>query len=240
VGEALAIACAATLAPAALAAARVGLFGGSFDPVHRGHLHAARAARAARRLEHVVFVPAAAPPHKPEAILAPGAARAHLLRLALSEERAGGWASVWTVELERPGASYTVDTLRELARAREAAGRAGGIALVIGDDNLAGFPRWREAAELFRLAEVLVVRRLGTGLGPGASLERTLRLEVERAAGPEAARVLERGIVDAPVVEASATEIRARLARGERGLRELHEAVAEYALERRLYASERP
>jgi cytidyltransferase-like protein len=109
----------APLSAAARGARRLGVLGGSFDPPHLGHLHAARRARDAFALEHVVFVPAARPPHKPERILAEGAERLEMLALLLADEPD---VSVWDTELGRSGPSYTVDTLRELRPARAGAG----------------------------------------------------------------------------------------------------------------------
>lgn len=149
----------APLAPAARGAARLGVLGGSFDPPHLGHLHAARRARAAFALDHVVFVPAAHPPHKPERRLASAAQRLTMLALLLADEPD---SSVWSVELERAGPSYTVETLRALrALATEAR-----LFLILGEDNLADFPRWREAEEIVRLAQPIVVHRRGVPAAP--------------------------------------------------------------------------
>jgi cytidyltransferase-like protein len=93
------------LAAAALRARRLGVLGGSFDPPHLGHLHAARAARTAFALDHVVFVPAAHPPHKPERALAEARHRLALLALLLGDDPA---FSIWGAELARAGPSYTV------------------------------------------------------------------------------------------------------------------------------------
>src|SRR5437773_7216660 len=94
-------------------ARRVGILGGSFDPIYAGHLHAARAALSAFGLDLVVFVPAAEPPHKPSRRLARGADRLAMVELAISGEprfRASA------IELERGGRSYTIDTVRDLPR----------------------------------------------------------------------------------------------------------------------------
>ena len=111
---------------------RLGLFGGSFDPVHMGHLHVARVAQRARDLERVVFVPAARPPHKLERALAPGADRLAMLRLAIAGEPS--W-TVSDVELRREGPSYTVQTVRELALAVGEPADAE-VWMILGSDNL--------------------------------------------------------------------------------------------------------
>lgn len=183
---------------AARRARRLGVLGGSFDPPHLGHLHAARRAREAFALDHVVFVPAARPPHKPERVLADGAERLAMLALLLAGEPA---SSSWDVELARSGPSYTVDTLREL---RAAVAPETKLFLILGEDNLAGFPRWREADEIVQLAQPIVVHRSGS---PGA---------LDAAAlAPFARARLALGRLDSPALDLSSTELRAALARGE-------------------------
>lgn len=163
----------APLAAAARGAARLGLLGGSFDPPHLGHLFAARRARTAFALEHVVFVPAARPPHKPERVLASAEQRLAMLALLLAEEPG---TSSWSVELERAGPSYTVDTLRAL-RALAPAAR---LFLILGADNLPDFPRWREVEEIVRLAQPIVVPRgpASAGAPELASLSPAARAKV--------------------------------------------------------------
>src|SRR6187401_1771674 len=123
---------------------RIGLFGGSFDPVHQGHLHAARAAAAAFRLDRVVFVPAFESPHKTGVRMASGAHRTRMLELAIAHDPT---FCISLLELERGGPSYTIDTVRELPRAiGERADCA--LFLIVGSDNVALLPTWREAESL--------------------------------------------------------------------------------------------
>jgi nicotinate-nucleotide adenylyltransferase len=200
-----------------------GLFGGSFDPVHAGHLHAAREARAAFGLERVLFAPAARPPHKPGVRLADGAHRVAMLELALSAEPA---FEVWAGELDREGPSWTVDTVRELARENGEPPH-----LILGDDNLAGLPAWRDVEELLALARPIVVRR---------ELEDDSVLETVAASlSPAAAERLRAGVLACPALEASATELRALLERGESAGDLLPPGVEAYAREHGLYAAER-
>ena len=138
-----------------LAARRLAVFGGSFDPPHRGHLEMAQAAIAARSLDHVLWVPAATPPHKPGRRLASGAERVRMLELLLGVRAAH---SIWTAELERGGLSYTVDTLRALVEVEAIAGLARAIVLPRADPDgearraLAAMPpalaRWVEEGRL--------------------------------------------------------------------------------------------
>ena len=133
---------------------RIGLYGGSFDPVHCGHLLVARAACEELTLERLFFVPAAQSPFKPAATPTAPAARVRLLRLALQGETQ---IELDLQELERGGTSYTVDTLRVYAE------RFPGARLfyLIGADHVASLPQWRESRTLAELAEFVVIPRPG-------------------------------------------------------------------------------
>lgn len=134
--------------------ARIGLYGGSFDPVHLGHLLVAQAAHEEMRLDRVIFLPAAQSPFKPDRQVSPGQIRCQMLRLALAGRT---YCAIDTQELERGGISYTIDTVR-LYRERfpEAA-----LFYLIGTDHVSQLPKWREAAELARLVEFVVIPRPG-------------------------------------------------------------------------------
>ncbi len=132
---------------------RVALLGGSFDPVHLGHLHIAEVVLATGCYDQVLFVPAHLPSHKPGARLAAACHRLTMLRLATC--RRPGLA-VSDVELRRGGVSYTVDTVRQLQRDGKLGARPG---LVVGDDLGAELDTWREAETLFGMVELLVARR---------------------------------------------------------------------------------
>ena len=203
---------------------RVGLFGGSFDPVHIGHLHAASAAQAAFGLERVVFVPAASPPHKPARALASGPDRAHMLALAIAGRR--DW-SISNIELDRPGLSYTIDTLRELP-GRLLLTSDAKLFLILGSDNLRGFERWKDVHEILERAEPIVVLR-------DAQNSRALE-QIRSAFAPSVFARIERGLLgNAPLV-IDATSLRAALARGETPSGMDAEVVA-YARERALYGA---
>lgn len=133
---------------------RIGLFGGSFDPVHLGHLMVAEAAREELALDRLFFIPAAQSPFKPGRQPAPPAERLRLLRLALAGE---AWCEIDDQEIRRGGVSYTVDTLRDYTA------RYPGVKLfyLIGADNAAQLPEWRQPDELARLAGFAVVPRPG-------------------------------------------------------------------------------
>jgi nicotinate-nucleotide adenylyltransferase len=208
----------APLADAARRARRLGVLGGSFDPPHLGHLHAARRAREAFALEHVVFVPAARPPHKPGRVLAGETQRLEMLALLLAEERD---ASVWGVELARRGPSYTIETLREL---RALVSATTTLFLVLGEDNLAGFAGWRAAEEIVALAQPIVVHRSGVEPVPA-------RAELS----PFARTRLALGMLATPALDASSTAVRASLARGQEASELVPPRLLEYIHAQGLY-----
>jgi nicotinate-nucleotide adenylyltransferase len=133
---------------------RIGLYGGSFDPVHLGHLLVAQAAIEELGLARLFLIPAAQSPFKPENQPAPAAIRAQLLRLAFVGKTD---CEVDDQEIQRGGISYSVDTLRNYARRFPQAE----LFYLIGADNVAKLPLWREATELARLAQFVVVPRPG-------------------------------------------------------------------------------
>lgn len=191
----------------------IGLFGGSFDPVHAGHLHAAQAALRAFPIDRVAFVPARHPPHKPGRVLASGEDRLEMLKLATASEPR---FLVLPIELAREGPSYTIDTVRALPAAlRESADVP--IFLILGSDNLVGLESWREAAALIERVQPVVVHRADDPpeRTPERAVERAVEYEslarIERKLGRPAAERIRSGYLRLPPVPASSTAIRARL-----------------------------
>lgn len=133
---------------------RIGLLGGSFNPVHWGHLLVAQAAREELNLDQVFFLPAAQSPFKPNLTLAPARLRLQMLRLALAGRPE---FAVDDQELRRGGVSYTIDTVRNYAARYPQAV----IYYLIGGDHVAQLPQWREASELARLVRFMVIPRPG-------------------------------------------------------------------------------
>ncbi len=172
---------------------RLGILGGTFDPVHLGHLALARAARQELDLGQVVFVPAGQPWRKAGRRVASHEERVAMLRLAVEGEAA---YEVETLEVERPGPSYTIETIEALRIERPGAE----LYFIMGEDALADLPNWVRPERILELAKLAVARR------PGAAGE-ALR---------EATRMLP-GLTDRviwlvmPPVEVSATEIRERV-----------------------------
>jgi nicotinate-nucleotide adenylyltransferase len=133
---------------------RIGLFGGSFNPVHRGHLLVAQAAREELRLDRLYFIPAAQSPFKPEMAPALAKDRLRLLRLALAGFT---YCEIDDQELVRGGISFTIDTLNDYAKRYPQAE----LYCLIGADHAPMLPKWRQADDLARLAIFAVVPRPG-------------------------------------------------------------------------------
>jgi nicotinate-nucleotide adenylyltransferase len=138
---------------------RIGLFGGSFDPIHLGHLLVAQAAREELDLVRLFFIPAAQSPFKPDTRPTPAQERLRLLRLALAGKT---WCEIDGQEIKRGGVSYTIDTVRDYASRYPKAQ----LFYLIGADHLPQLPKWRTAEELARLVEFVVIPRPGQAAVP--------------------------------------------------------------------------
>ncbi|HKV54066.1 MAG TPA: nicotinate-nucleotide adenylyltransferase [Candidatus Binataceae bacterium] len=133
---------------------RVGLFGGSFNPIHLGHLRAAEEDREAMRLDLVYFIPASSPPHKPSNGLASADHRLEMVRLATKGNR---HFMVSDVEVRRGGSSFTIDTVRYFRSTMKGNPE---LYLIMGGDQFAELDTWKEADELTRLCSLVVHTRL--------------------------------------------------------------------------------
>lgn len=133
---------------------KIGIFGGTFDPIHHGHLILAREALETLELETVIFIPAAASPHKPDFESAGPAARLEMVRAAIEEEPCFGFDAM---ELERPAPSYAIDTVETL-RKREPAAE---FFYLVGEDNAARLNTWHRFTELAALVQFIVLDRTG-------------------------------------------------------------------------------
>ncbi|HXV28613.1 MAG TPA: nicotinate-nucleotide adenylyltransferase [bacterium] len=142
---------------------KVGILGGTFDPIHQGHLALGRCAQEQLGLDKILFIPAFIPPHKAgRHDLTPAPYRYRMVELAIAGEPA---FEISPMELNRPDISYTVDTLRALKKKNPAAE----LYLILGEDALAEMEDWREPDEIRRLATLLVARREGKNLPFGPS-----------------------------------------------------------------------
>jgi nicotinate-nucleotide adenylyltransferase len=133
---------------------RIGVLGGTFDPVHNGHLYVANALREALGLERILWVPAGRPPHKAGQIVSSDRDRLAMLDLALSGSAAD---QINTIDIERSGPSYTADTLEILAECLAPAR----LFFLIGEDSLRDLPTWHDPERLLRAAELAVAARPG-------------------------------------------------------------------------------
>jgi nicotinate-nucleotide adenylyltransferase len=168
---------------------RLGVFGGTFDPVHMVHLVLAEQCREQARLDRVLFVPAARPPHKRDVALSPFARRVEMLQLAVSGHPV---FQISEIEKDRPGPSFTADTLRALRQQYP----DDELFLLIGSDSLRDLPTWYEPEQIAELATLLVVLRPSVPL-PG-DLPKPFRAQT----------------VEMPLLEISSRDLRQRVREG--------------------------
>ena len=200
-----------------MTAGRIGILGGTFDPIHLGHLFIAEEAMQDASLERVIVVPAREPPHKTNGPVASAAQRLDMARLAIADNPN---LEVSTMEIEREGPSYTVDTLR----AMQCLYPDSELFFIVGSDALADLRGWKEPSAILEQARILAVARGGRDGTTPASVEEI----VLQARG----RVR---LIDGPRIDISATELRDRIARG-RSIRYLvPEAVIAYIAREGLY-----
>jgi nicotinate-nucleotide adenylyltransferase len=204
---------------------RIGIFGGSFDPVHLGHLVVAECCREQARLDRVIFVPTAIQPFKQSRQPAAGQHRAEMLTLAVGGNPA---FEISTVELDRGGVSYTVDTLASLRDARP----DDELHLILGPDALASLPDWREPARILDLAGVIAVER--DGLDDVSATVQELRLAA--LLGPERSRRIVADTVRVPALGIRSSDLRALIAAGHSIRYRTPRAVERYIATHGLYS----
>jgi len=201
-------------------AQRIGVLGGTFNPVHMGHLVLAQDALEGRRLDRMLFVPSASPPHKEHANVLGAAHRLAMLEAALHGDAR---FDISTVELDRGGVSYSVETMRELKAQRPDAE----FFFVIGADSLYDLHEWRKPYALLEMCEFIVMGR------PGYT-ETAITPETVRLNAPWPSR-LRRNLVAGHLVDISSSDIRRRVAGGRRIRYLVPEAVESYISEHHLY-----
>lgn len=201
---------------------RLGLLGGSFNPVHIGHLMMAEGALESLHLDKTLFIPAPRPPHKDEDSLIDIKHRVEMLRRAIADNER---FELCDIELKRPGKSYTIDTLREL---RKLYGAETKLYFIIGSDSIHELPQWKDIEEIIELAEIAPIMRPGHRQGD----------EMHRLAGligAEAARRISLRFLRIPLVNVSSTDLRQRIAAG-KSIRYLTpDAAREYIEKNGLY-----
>jgi nicotinate-nucleotide adenylyltransferase len=197
---------------------RAGVFGGTFDPIHLGHLAAARAIRTTLKLDKVIFVPAGQPWMKAGTPVSPVKDRVEMVRLAVARRKA---FELSTIETDRPGPSYAVDTMDTL---RRQLGSGSDLFFLLGSDALMDIAKWREPQRLIQLCRLVAFARPGFRLPVLGDLE---------AAVPGVSqRVI---FVEVPQRDIRAIAIRQRIAEGRSIQRLVPRAVERYILEHGLY-----
>jgi nicotinate-nucleotide adenylyltransferase len=210
-------------------AVSIGVFGGTFDPPHAGHLIVAQDAALALGLDRILFIPAASPPHKRDAVLTAAPVRARMLALAIEgDERFG----IDTLELERQGESYTVDTLRALHDRHPDVHWT----LLMGADQYEEFATWREPVEIRRLARIAVLARAGEeGVSSSPAAGRASMVG-SRSGRPTAQELTHRSVaVEVTRIDISATLVRRRVAAGLPIRYLVPPAVEQFIFEQHLY-----
>lgn len=199
----------------------IGVLGGTFDPIHMGHLIVAEEARARLNLTEVLFVPAGQPWLKVNNYISAAEHRVQMVRLAIADKP---YCKLLTTEIERAGPTYTVDTIAELQ------GRLGAedkLFFILGWDNLAQLPQWQEPSRLVKMCHLIAVPRVGYPTPDLNSLEAVIpRLSQSTI------------LLDKPRIDISASEIRKRVAQGLSIRHLVPETVDEYIRQNKLYETQ--
>lgn len=199
----------------------VGVLGGTFDPIHIGHMAVAEEVLLRLGLSEVLFVPAGQPWLRRHSPVASAEHRVAMVRLAIAGKP---YFRLSTIEVDRDGPSYSVDTVAEL---HHQFGAEAEISFILGWDSLAGLPRWREASRLVQMCRLVAVPRLGYQRPDTEVLATRIPGLLERVV-----------LLDRPEIDISASEIRDRVARGLSIHQLVPESVADYIKEHRLYTSQ--
>lgn len=219
---------------------RLGLLGGSFNPIHYGHLGIARHAHAALQLDQVLFIPTGDPPHKRDQTLAPALDRYEMVRLAIADD--APYFSISDTEVLRKGKSYSIDTVRELQRQY---GATAELHFLIGLDAFLDFATWRDPQALLNACRFVVLSRPGEAFGSLTKLPMLPKLEVQALAELDAGRRTRLDIampsgpgiicLSLPPCAISASDIRGRIRREMPLANLLPQTVESYILRRQLY-----
>ena len=196
----------------------VGILGGTFDPVHSGHLILAEVAREQLNLNEILFIPAGQPWLKVERTITPAEHRLQMLRLALDDTP---YFRTSEMEIKRSGPTYTIDTINAL---KERLSAEDELFFILGQDNLMQLPQWHDAPELIKLCYLVAAPR------PGVKKPDLKAMEAEIPGIRQ--RVM---LMKEPLVDISATDIRERVARGLSVRHLVPEPVNRYIKEHRLY-----
>jgi len=200
---------------------KIGVMGGTFDPIHNGHIAIGQETRTRLNLAQIVFVPAGQPWMKSERPLAPAVHRLEMVRLAIAPYP---YFRLSRIEIDRAGPTYTIDTITEL-RAQLAGGDE--LYFILGWDSLAQLPQWRDVSCLIKLCRLVAIPRPGYSLPDFKSLESKIPRLSQRLV-----------LLDKPEIDISATDIRNRVAQGLSISHLVPAPVEEYIKRHRLYLTE--
>jgi len=196
----------------------IGVLGGTFDPIHIGHLVVAEEVRARLNLAEIIFVPAGQPWLKVDSPLSAAEHRVEMVRLVIADKP---YFKLSTMEIERAGPTYTVDTIAEL-KAQLGAGDE--LFFILGWDNLAELPLWRQPSRLIEMCRLVAVPRPGSPRPDLKALEAVIPGLSQRVT-----------LIDKPEIDISASAIRNRVARGLSIRHLVPEPVDEYIRQHKLY-----
>jgi len=196
----------------------IGVLGGTFDPIHNGHLIVAEEVKTRLNLAEIIFVPAGQPWLKAERPVSPAEHRLQMLRLAIADKP---YFKLSSIEIERTGPSYTVDTITEL---RDKLGSEDELFFILGWDSLAELPQWREPSRLIKMCYLVAVPR------PGYPRPKLKTLEVIIQGLSQRVMLMKK-----PEIDISASAIRERVARGLSVRHLVPEPVNRYIKEHKLY-----
>jgi nicotinate-nucleotide adenylyltransferase len=221
---------------------RLGLLGGSFNPIHDGHLAIAAQTRDALHLDRILFIPTGDPPHKAPGSLAPATHRAAMVRLAIAGEPSFALSDI---ELRRTGTSYSIDTVRAL---QGQLGPAAALFFLIGLDAFLDLPSWKEADTLLRICHFIVISR------PRITFERLAAMPLFPPIDRDQLRALDDGLTHRcsvpipgggeltllrlPPCDISASEIRQRIRKGHGLANVLPPSVESYIIQHDLYSED--
>jgi len=199
---------------------RIGIFGGTFDPIHQGHLIIAEQCREQARLDEVWFMPSARPPHKARPDLTAFEKRTDMIQLAIA---GNSQFRVCEIEKERAGPSYTADTLAELREQRPEVDWH----LILGSDCLPDLASWHEPLRVIAQAKLVVVARPGWPVWTAEQLRNSLRLREEQE--------MHLQVVAVPLIEIASRDLRRRVAEGRSVRYMVPAAVTAYIADKKLY-----
>jgi nicotinate-nucleotide adenylyltransferase len=192
---------------------RIGLFGGSFDPIHNGHLQIATTAHEQLLIDKVFFIPTAFPPHKQHITLTKANHRLRMVQLAVEDCPN---FKVTALEIQRKGVSYTIDTLQFYRKNYNLT--ADQIHLIIGADSLVDFHKWLEPEKILQSCQIVVYNRAGVDLN---EVNEKIKQQVF--------------FLNAPLIDISSTTVRNKIRAGESLAALMPERVVNYILNNRLY-----